>query len=81
MSSSDILEMAENYYKPRVSLSSVAKARAEKTEQKPPAPVTDVNYNARKLVMLIITVPFLCFRQVRNTEFGGLKIQSLAGDL
>ena len=59
MSSSDILEMAQSYCKPRVSLSNVAKARAEKTEQKTPAPVTDVNYNAKKLVMLIIAVPFL----------------------
>ena len=59
ISSSDILEMAQSHFKPRVSLSSLAKARAEKTEQKPPAPVTDANHNARKLAMLAITVPFL----------------------
>ncbi len=56
---SDILEMAKQHCKPRVSLSTVAKARAEEKQQNTPAPVVDIHHNAKRLVMLTIAVPFL----------------------
>ncbi len=59
LAAADILEMARQHSKPRVSLSTVAKARAEKTQQKTPEPVTDIQYNVKRLVMLTIAVPFL----------------------
>ena len=55
----DILEMAKQHWKPRVSFSTVAKARAEKIQQTAPEPVSDVHYDVKRLVMLIIAVPFL----------------------
>jgi len=59
LAAADILEMARQHSKPRISLSTVAKARVEKTQQKTPEPVTDIQYNAKRLVMLTIAVPFL----------------------
>ena len=56
---SEILAMAKEHCRPRVSLASVAKARAEKTQQTAPAPVSDFHCNAKRLVMLIIAVPSL----------------------
>ena len=59
LAASDILEMARSHCKPRVSLSQMAKTRAERTQQNTPAPVSDIHYNAKRLVMLTIAVPFL----------------------
>jgi len=56
---SDILEMAKKHCKPRVSLSTVAKARAEEKQQNTPASVVDIHHNAKRVVMLTIAVPFL----------------------
>ena len=58
-SASDILTMAKQHCKPRVSLATVAKAKAEKIQQNTPEPVSDIHYDAKRLVMLIIAVPFL----------------------
>lgn len=56
---SEILKVAKQHCKARVSLATMVKAKAEKTQQNAPAPVSDVNYDAKRLVMLIIAVPFL----------------------
>ncbi len=56
---SDILEMAKQHSKPRVSLSTVAKVRAEEKQQNAPEPASDVRNDVKRLVMLTIAVPFL----------------------
>ena len=58
LAAQDILEMAKGQCKPRVSLARMAKARAEETRQDSPVPVSDMNNNAMRLVMLTIAVPF-----------------------
>ncbi|MFC1716570.1 hypothetical protein ACFL6S_23080 [Candidatus Poribacteria bacterium] len=55
----EILEEAKRHCKPRVSLSTVAKERVDKTQQTAPEPVSNVQYDAKRLAMLMITVPFL----------------------
>ena len=56
---SDILEMAKQHSKPRVSLSTLDKARVEEKQQNAPASVVDIRHNAKRLVLLTIAVPFL----------------------
>lgn len=55
----DILRMAKEHCKPRVSLAAVAKARAEENQHNTPEPINDAHYDAKRLVMLTIAVPFL----------------------
>jgi len=66
MDASNILEAAKHGSKPRVSLAQVAKARAEaaeartsESEQENSSTAGDILINVRKLLMLIIVVPFL----------------------
>ncbi len=63
---SDILEMAKQHSKPRVSLSTIAKARAEEKQQSTPAPVVDIHHNAKRVVMFTIAVPFLSTSECYN---------------
>jgi len=58
-SASGIMEIAKSHIRPRHSLAQVAKARAGKSQQNTPAPVVDIHNEAKRLVMLAITVPFL----------------------
>jgi len=61
-SASGIMENDESHWKPRVSLAQVAKARAQMSKARDKSSsesVRDILINVRKLLMLIIVVPFL----------------------
>ena len=54
-----VLEIAQSYCKPRISLSQMAKATTIKTQQNPKKPDDDFMDNTKRLLMIIIAVPFL----------------------
>ena len=56
---SDILDMAKSHCKPRVSLSQMTQAISKKSDQNSSASAMDILTNVKKLLMLIISVPFL----------------------